>query len=40
MQEGVIAARVNKLVDISARIKEFVQEKSNQFASPFQNEAF
>lgn len=37
MQEGVISVRVNKLVDISARIKEFVQEKSSQYASPFQN---
>lgn len=37
MQEGVIVTRVNKLFDISDRIKEFVQEKSNQIVAPFHN---
>lgn len=38
MREGLIPTRVNRLADISARIKEFVQEKSTSYVSPFQNE--
>lgn len=37
MKEGLIEARVNKLTDISQKIKDFIQEKTAHQASPFQN---
>ena len=38
IKESIIENRVNKMMDISSKIKEFVQEKAHQNSSPFREE--